>query len=92
MADGSVSNGRRRVAIKVAAVTRASKSTASVRSTTRAPLGCEIRFISAHLKGDLDAVRAAAIEGARLSRETGDLYSLDTMLMNLGFAAFPRSG
>jgi len=37
--------------------------------------------------GDLDAVRAAANEGARLSRETGDLYSLDTMLMNLGFAA-----
>jgi len=32
-------------------------------------------------------VKTAATEGARLSRETGDLYSLDTMLMNLGFAA-----
>jgi DNA-binding CsgD family transcriptional regulator len=37
--------------------------------------------------GDLDAVRSASSEGARLSRETDDLYSLDTMLMNLGFAA-----
>jgi predicted ATPase/DNA-binding CsgD family transcriptional regulator len=36
---------------------------------------------------DLDTVRTAATEGARISRETGDLYSLDMMLMNLGFAA-----
>ncbi|MGC9670052.1 ATP-binding protein [Planosporangium sp. 12N6] len=39
------------------------------------------------LDGDLDTVRSAAAEGARLSREAGDLYSLDMMLMNQGFAA-----
>jgi biotin synthase-like enzyme len=36
--------------------------------------------------GDLDAVRSAATEGARLSREVGDLYSLEMMLMNRGLA------
>jgi predicted ATPase/DNA-binding CsgD family transcriptional regulator len=41
--------------------------------------------------GDLDAVTAAAAEGARLSREAGDLYSLGMMLMNQGYAAL-RSG
>jgi predicted ATPase/DNA-binding CsgD family transcriptional regulator len=41
--------------------------------------------------GDLDAVTTSAAEGARLSRETGDLYSLSMMLMNLGYAAL-RSG
>jgi DNA-binding CsgD family transcriptional regulator len=38
-------------------------------------------------EGDLDLVRASASEGARLSRELGDLYSLEMMLMNLGSAA-----
>jgi predicted ATPase/DNA-binding CsgD family transcriptional regulator len=38
-------------------------------------------------EGDLDVVRTASTEGARLSRETGDLYSHDSMLMNLAFAA-----
>jgi predicted ATPase/DNA-binding CsgD family transcriptional regulator len=37
--------------------------------------------------GDLGAVRSAASQGARLSREAGDLYSLDMMLLNQGFAA-----
>jgi predicted ATPase/DNA-binding CsgD family transcriptional regulator len=37
--------------------------------------------------GDLSAVRSAASEGARLSREAGDLYSLGMMLLNEGFAA-----
>ena len=37
--------------------------------------------------GDLDAVAAAAAEGARLSRAAGDLYSLGMMLMNQGYAA-----
>ncbi|GAA3831554.1 LuxR family transcriptional regulator [Sphaerisporangium flaviroseum] len=37
--------------------------------------------------GDLDTVSSASTEGARISRETGDLYSLDMMLMNLGSAA-----
>ncbi len=41
--------------------------------------------------GDLDAVMTAATEGARLSREAGDLYSLGMMLMNRGYAAL-RSG
>jgi predicted ATPase/DNA-binding CsgD family transcriptional regulator len=36
---------------------------------------------------DLDTVRAAAAEGVRRSREAGDLYGLDMMLMNLGTAA-----
>jgi predicted ATPase/DNA-binding CsgD family transcriptional regulator len=39
------------------------------------------------LDRDLDAVRSAAVRGARLCRETGDLYSLDMMLMNQGLAA-----
>jgi DNA-binding CsgD family transcriptional regulator len=37
--------------------------------------------------GDLDAVRSASSDGARLSREAGDLYSLEMMLLNLGTAA-----
>ena len=37
--------------------------------------------------GDLRAVRFAASEGARLSREAGDLYSLQMMLLNQGLAA-----
>jgi DNA-binding NarL/FixJ family response regulator len=47
----------------------------------------QARAFNALFEGDLDAVRSASSEGARLSRETDDLYSLDTMLMNLGFAA-----
>jgi predicted ATPase/DNA-binding CsgD family transcriptional regulator len=39
------------------------------------------------LDGDLGAVRSAASQGARLSRESGDLYSLGMMLLNQGFAA-----
>ncbi|MEV0382062.1 LuxR C-terminal-related transcriptional regulator [Nonomuraea sp. NPDC050643] len=34
--------------------------------------------------GDFDVVRTVATEGVRLGRETGDLYSLDMMLVNLG--------
>ncbi|GLZ01224.1 LuxR C-terminal-related transcriptional regulator [Actinoplanes sp. NBRC 103695] len=41
--------------------------------------------------GDLAAATTAAAEGARLSRETGDFYSLGMMLMNQGYAAL-RSG
>jgi len=36
---------------------------------------------------DLGAVRSAAAQGARLSREAGDVYSLQMMLLNQGFAA-----
>ncbi len=38
-------------------------------------------------EGDLEAVRSASSEGVRLSRESGDLYSLEMMLANLGCAA-----
>ena len=41
--------------------------------------------------GDLDTAAKAAAEGARLSREAGDLYSLGMMLMNQGYAAL-RAG
>jgi predicted ATPase/DNA-binding CsgD family transcriptional regulator len=39
------------------------------------------------IDGDLDTVSMAAAEGARLSREACDLYSLGMMLMNQGYAA-----
>ena len=48
---------------------------------------CQARALNGLLDGDLDAVRSAASDGARLSREAGDLYSLGMMLMNQGFAA-----
>jgi DNA-binding CsgD family transcriptional regulator len=38
-------------------------------------------------EGDVGTVRSAAAEGVRRSREVGDLYSLDMMLLNLGCAA-----
>jgi predicted ATPase/DNA-binding CsgD family transcriptional regulator len=47
----------------------------------------QARALNGMLDGDLDAVRSVAAQGARLSREVGDLYSLDMMLMNQGFAA-----
>jgi DNA-binding CsgD family transcriptional regulator len=39
-------------------------------------------------RDDVDAVRTAATEGVRVSREANDLYSLGMMLLNLGTAAF----
>ncbi len=39
------------------------------------------------LEGDLAAVGPAAAEGARISREAGDVYSLEMMLMNQAIAA-----
>ncbi|HUE66608.1 MAG TPA: helix-turn-helix transcriptional regulator, partial [Candidatus Acidoferrum sp.] len=38
-------------------------------------------------EGDVEAVRTAATEGERLSREAGDLYARHMMLLNLGGAA-----
>jgi predicted ATPase/DNA-binding CsgD family transcriptional regulator len=38
-------------------------------------------------RGDLDAVRVAATDGVRVSRDAHDLYSLGMMLLNLGSAA-----
>jgi DNA-binding CsgD family transcriptional regulator len=48
---------------------------------------CQARALNGLHDGDLGAVRSAASQGARLSREAGDLYSLDMMLLNQGFAA-----
>src|SRR5262249_31360817 len=39
------------------------------------------------IEGDLEAVRSASVEGARLSREAGHLYVLELMLSNLGSVA-----
>ncbi|KUL40047.1 LuxR C-terminal-related transcriptional regulator [Actinoplanes awajinensis] len=47
----------------------------------------QARALNGLVVGDLAAVTAAAAEGARLSREAGDLYSLGMMLMNQGYAA-----
>lgn len=52
----------------------------------------QARALNGMLDGDLAAVRSAAERGARLSREIGDLYSLDMMLMNQGFAALISRG
>jgi DNA-binding CsgD family transcriptional regulator len=50
-------------------------------------LMCQARALNGLVEGDLGAVRSAAAQGARLSREAGDLYTLDMMLLNQGFAA-----
>jgi len=47
----------------------------------------QARALNGFLDGELDAVSSVAEQGARLSRAVGDLYSLDMMLMNHGFAA-----
>jgi DNA-binding CsgD family transcriptional regulator len=47
----------------------------------------QARALEGVFTGDLDAVKAASAEGVRLSRAAGDLYSLEMMLLNLGFAA-----
>lgn len=41
----------------------------------------QARALNGLVDGDLDAVRTAASEGARLSRAAGNLYSLGLMLM-----------
>jgi DNA-binding CsgD family transcriptional regulator len=47
----------------------------------------QARALDGFFRGDLDTVRSASTEGARLSRDAGDQYSLCHMLENLGFAA-----
>jgi predicted ATPase len=47
----------------------------------------QARSLSGLFEGDLDVVRSAAAEGARRSRDVGDLYALEMMLLNLGLAA-----
>lgn len=43
--------------------------------------------VDGFFRGDLDAVRSASAEGARLSRQADDLSTLEIWLMNLGLAA-----
>ena len=47
----------------------------------------QARSLNGFFGGDIEAVRTAALEGARLAREKGDLYSLEMMLLNLGGTA-----
>ena len=47
----------------------------------------QARAIHALFEGDLATAEAASSEGARLSRDVGDLYYLERMLMNLGVVA-----
>jgi predicted ATPase/DNA-binding CsgD family transcriptional regulator len=47
----------------------------------------QARATHALFEGDLAAAEAASSEGIRLSREVGDLYYLERMLMNLGLVA-----
>jgi predicted ATPase/DNA-binding CsgD family transcriptional regulator len=47
----------------------------------------QARAIDGLIHGDRQAVRSASLEGARLSREAGDLWALDVWLMNLAIAA-----
>jgi predicted ATPase/DNA-binding CsgD family transcriptional regulator len=47
----------------------------------------QARSLNAIFEADFGALRAAATEGVRLSREVGDLYALHMMSLNLGTAA-----
>ncbi len=47
----------------------------------------QARALNGFFEGDLESVMSASSEGARLSRESGDLYSLEMMLLNLGLTA-----
>jgi DNA-binding NarL/FixJ family response regulator len=44
----------------------------------------QARALRGLFEGDLNELRSASLEGARLSREAGDLYSLEMMLLNRG--------
>lgn len=44
----------------------------------------QAQAIHAVFRRDLETVRAASVEGVRLSREAGDLYQLEAFLRNLG--------
>ncbi|HSW41897.1 MAG TPA: LuxR C-terminal-related transcriptional regulator [Patescibacteria group bacterium] len=47
----------------------------------------QARSLHGFFGGDLEAATSASSEGARLSREVGDLYTLKVWLLNLGTAA-----
>lgn len=46
----------------------------------------QAKVMAGFFEGDADAVRAAAEEGIRQSRELSDLYALEMMSLNLGYA------
>jgi ATP/maltotriose-dependent transcriptional regulator MalT len=47
----------------------------------------QARALDGLFRGDIETFKAAASDGVRLSREVGDLYSLEMMLLNAGGAA-----
>jgi predicted ATPase/DNA-binding CsgD family transcriptional regulator len=47
----------------------------------------QARSLNGFFEGDLDTVRASSSEGVRVSREAGDTYGLEMLLINLGSAA-----
>jgi predicted ATPase/DNA-binding CsgD family transcriptional regulator len=47
----------------------------------------QARSLNAVFEGDFETLKLVATEGARLSRQTGDLYALHMMNLNLGGAA-----
>ena len=47
----------------------------------------QARALNGFFQGDIEIVKAVASEGVRLSREVGDLYSLEMMLLNAGGTA-----
>jgi DNA-binding CsgD family transcriptional regulator len=47
----------------------------------------QARALNGFFQGDIEEVKAASSEGVRLSREVGDLYSLEMMLLNAGGTA-----
>lgn len=47
----------------------------------------QARALNGFFQGDIEEVKAAASAGVRLSREAGDLYSLEMMLLNAGGTA-----
>ncbi len=47
----------------------------------------QARAMDGLFRGDIETLKAAASDGVRLSREVGDLYSLEMMLLNAGGAA-----
>ncbi len=53
-----------------------------------ATISClQTRALTGLQDGDLDAARPASVEGVRRSREAGDFYGLEMMLLNLGSVA-----
>jgi len=47
----------------------------------------QARALDGFFRGDIEEVKAASSEGVRLSRQAGDLYSLEMMLLNAGGTA-----